>query len=175
MKPNVKKRLRLRELDRVSYKKEPKHDFLKNWSVIRRWAVINYGLKSQADLEMLLFLRSEHLFTRSDFEYYANFIPWDKYRLRRLMDQEFIFVWRRKLGRDEAELLDLTIKAKRMIDSIYKKLLGLEPIPESERRNRCFGRAATFSEKTLGIAIKDINQKLKQRPSLEEQKASLFQ
>jgi hypothetical protein len=68
-------------------------------------------------------------------------------------------------------MYELSFKAKKMVASIYRKLMGLEPIPESPRRNIVFRPNATFAQKTLAIAIKRINKEAKeykQHPSLEE-------
>ena len=56
--PKIKKRRSTRK-DKVLFYREEKYDFMKHWSVIRKWAVIHYELKSSADLDMLMFLYSE--------------------------------------------------------------------------------------------------------------------
>lgn len=62
-------------------------------------------------------------------------------------------------------MYELTHKAKKMITSVYKKMTGLEPIPESSRRNKAFRKNAPFAQKTLANAIRSFNQEHKQRPS----------
>jgi len=140
----------------------PEYDFLKNWTLIKKWAIVNYELKSGAELELLLYLYSEKLFTRTDIMKRMNFMSWDAKMMKRLEERDFICVWRKR-RRGEANVYDLTHKAKKMINSIYKKLLGLEPIPESTRRNKVFLATAPYSHKTLAIAIKDHNEDLKEK------------
>jgi hypothetical protein len=164
----VRKKIGKRK-DKILHAKEEKYDFLKHWAVVRKWAIYNYNLKSSADLDMLLFLYSEKLFTRSKFADYACFMPWEKTRFDRLLRDGFVIIWRKK-GIGESNLYQLSFSAKKMIASMYRKLLGLEPFPETARRNNVFKPNASFSEKTLAQAIKRINndfRERKQRPSPE--------
>jgi hypothetical protein len=170
--PKVKKKVtHRRDNNKIYGRKQGEHDFLKNWALIRKWAIIKNELKSNADLEMLLFLYSEKLFTRTQFSEYAKFLSWDKDRFNRLLREDWIYIWRHR-NHQETHLYEVSYKGKKMINSIYKKLLGLEPIPESTRRNKVFLKTAPFSHKTLAIAIKKHNNDLKehkQRPSPELQ------
>lgn len=150
-------------------KREPlKYDFLTEWAIVRRWAQINYGV-SRSDLEMLLFLHGNRLFRKTDFDEYKNFMEWDSGRFNRLLKNGWISEWRQK-NYNEGQLYEVSFKAKKMINSIYKKLTGEEPIPTSSRRNKAFRNNAPFHQKTLAIAITDFNRRIKerkQRPSLE--------
>jgi hypothetical protein len=169
--PKVKKKIYHRRPEKVYERTEPKYDFLKHWTIIRKWAIANYQLKSTADLEMILFLYSEKLFTRTQFDNYSNIMSWDRERFNRLLKDDWVYIWRKR-SHQEANLYEVSYKAKKMVISIYKKLLGLEPIPESDRRNVVFKEKASFSHKTLALAIKSHNKELKehkQRPSLELQ------
>jgi hypothetical protein len=164
-----KKIIRRREKLKTYKRLEAEYDFLKNWTIVRKWAVINYELKSLAELETILFLYSEKLFTRTQFENYSNFLSWNKHRFNKLLREGWIYIWRHR-GDQETHLYEVSFKGKKMVNTIYKKLLGLEPIPESPRRNKVFRDNAPFSHKTLGIAIKSHNKALKehkQRPSPE--------
>ena len=62
----------------------PKHDFLKYWKVVRQWAKSKYGL-GVADIEMMLFIYSEGLFTKKDFEEYNEIMSWDRNRFHNLL------------------------------------------------------------------------------------------
>jgi hypothetical protein len=141
-------------------------NYLKNFSVVRRWAIMHYELKSFSELELMFFLYSEKLFTRKVIREQTNFMSWDSQLLNRLIDGGFIYTWR-KGGWGNSEIFDLTHKGKKMINSIYKKLNGIEPIPTSERRNKAFRKNAPFHQKTLAKAIINFNEEYKQRPSLE--------
>ena len=166
--PKIKKK-RFTRKDKVLFYREEKYDFMKHWSVIRKWAVINYELKSSSDLDMLMFLYSEHLFTRKSFDRYANHMSWDRYRFDRLLRDEFIRKFRE--GRwGESTLYEVSQKGKKMVANIYRKILGFDELPESPRRNKIFKIKAPFSHKVLSIAVKDANKDLKkhkQHPSLE--------
>jgi hypothetical protein len=170
MSPIVKKKItHRRDNNKVYSRTQGEYDFLKNWSLIKKWAIVNYELKSTADLEMILFLYSEKLFTRTQFADYSKFMSWDKERFNRLLNSNWIYIWRHR-NHQETHLYEVSYKGKKMVNSIYKKLLGLEPIPESKRRNKVFLKTAPFSHKTLAIAIKKHNKELKerkQRPSPE--------
>ena len=165
MKPKVKihKRRRLRK--KVYTGRETRWDFMQHWTVIRKWAVLNYELKSTADLEILMHLYSRQLFTLPECYEWAKFMSWDRHRFNRLLAEGWIHVWRtRSLG--ESAMYELTHKAKKMITSVYKKMTGLEPIPESSRRNKAFKKNAPFAQKTLANAIRSFNQEHKQHLSL---------
>jgi len=152
-----------------AYERRPlTYDFLAEWAIVRKWAKVNYDL-STADLEMLLFLHKQKLFTRADFAEYANFMSWDRDRFDRLLKEDWIYIWRKR-GFGEANMYEVSFKCKKMITSIYKKLVGLEPIPVSPRRNKVFRETAPFHQKTLAKAINNFNDRFKerkQRPSLE--------
>jgi hypothetical protein len=168
--PKVKKKITYKR-EKLYIRKEAEHDFLKHWTIIRKWAVINYELKSLAELETILFLYSEKLFTRTQFADYSNFMSWDKDRFNKLLREGWIYIWRHR-STHETHLYEVSHKGKKMVNTIYKKLLGLEPLPESPRRNKVFRNNVPFSHKTLAIAIKKHNQDLKerkQRPSPELQ------
>jgi hypothetical protein len=168
--PKVKKKLRSRT-EKTYDRRYTEYDFLKNWTIIRKWAIINYELKSLAELETILFLYSEKLFTRTQFKEHSNYMSWDKNRFNKLLKEGWIYIWRHR-STHETHLYEVSFKGKKMVNTIYKKLLGIEPIPESPRRNKVFKNNAPFSHKTLAIAIKKHNQELKERklrPSLESQ------
>lgn len=150
-------------------KREPlRYDFLTEWAIVRRWAQVNYKI-NRSDLEMLFFLHGNRLFRKTDFDEYKNFMPWDSQRFNRLLKDGWITEWRQK-NYNEGQLYEVSFKTKKMITSIYKKLIGEEPIPTSTRRNKAFQKNAPFHQKTLAIAITDFNRRIKerkQRPSLE--------
>lgn len=150
-------------------KREPlRYDFLTEWAIVRRWAQVNYKI-NRSDLEMLFFLHGNRLFRKTDFDEYKNFMPWDSQRFNRLLKEGWITEWRQK-NYNEGQLYEVSFKTKKMITSIYKKLIGEEPIPTSTRRNKAFQKNAPFHQKTLAIAITDFNRRIKerkQRPSLE--------
>lgn len=167
--PKVTKRVTHRK-EKVYKRKQGDYDFLKYWTVVKKWTQVNYDLSS-SDLDLLLYLYSEKLFTRQQFKDQTNFISWDARRWERLMHGEWIIVWR-KGAMGEANLYDTSYKAKKMINTMYKRLLGLEPIPTSPRRSKLVRKKAPYSHKVLSIAVNQCNADIKerkQRPSLELQ------
>jgi hypothetical protein len=167
--PKVKKKVTHRK-EKVYNRTQGDYDFLKYWSVVKKWTQINNNL-NPAEVDTLLFLYSEKLFTRQQFRDQENFISWDSTRFNKLLREEWIYVWR-KGNMHEANLYELTYKAKKMVNSMYKKLLGLEPIPSSQRRSKILRKKAPYNHKVLAIAVNKFNDDLKerkQRPSLELQ------
>lgn len=157
----------------------PKDDYLKNYRVVKYWAMKNYNITGP-ELEMLYYLYGEGLFYKNEFLAIDNVFSWDKNRFNKLMHDGWVHIWRQRSGA-EANLYELTFKAKRLVNSIYKKLNGEEPIPESKRRNAIF-RSNKFSDKTYAIAIRKFNEdfrrlKLKNEAAraLKLQNRSLYQ
>ena len=62
------------------------HDCLKYWRVIRYFIKAKYGLTT-ADLDMLLFLYSEEIFSKKKFEEFDNLLIWDGERFNRLLQR----------------------------------------------------------------------------------------
>lgn len=139
---------------------EPSHDYLKYWRIIRYWVKATYNLTTP-DLEMLLFLYSEHLFKKKDFKEYEEIMSWDVNRVDRLLRDGWIHVWRKRRG-SETALYELTYKSKRIIDTIYKKLNG----QEISERNPLFNKNVSYSDKVYRNAIKKLNESIKQQQRL---------
>ena len=72
-------------------------DYLKYWRVIRYFIKAKYGL-SQADLDILLFLRSENYFDKNDFDEFNELVSWDKNRFENLRDEACIESFRKCKG-----------------------------------------------------------------------------
>ena len=141
-------------------RKPPDHDFLKYWRVIRYWVKAKYKLGTP-ELEMLLFLYSEQIFNKSQFKEYEELMYWDVNRFNKLLKQEWIHVWRKRSG-NETTLYELTYKAKRVINTIYKKLNG-EEISESPVSNPLFKNDITYMDKVYRNMIKELNKEIKEQ------------
>ena len=72
-----------------------KSDYLKYWRVIRYFVKAKYGL-STVELEMLLFLYSEDIFSRQRFDEFEQLMPWNKLSFKKLMDQGWVELFRKK-------------------------------------------------------------------------------
>lgn len=129
-------------------------DYLKYWRVIRYFVKRKYGL-SQAELEMLLFLRTEQYFSKDDFDEFDELLSWDKNRFERLRKDGWIESFRKKEGKRRA-VYQLSYKAQRMLTSVYKKLEG-EEIPESKSSNPLFLANVNYTDKLYRNYIKELN------------------
>ena len=97
-------------------------DYLKYWRVVRYYIKTKYKL-STAELETLLFLKTEGRFSRDDFEKFNEVISWNKDRFEKLRREGWIEVFRKRVGRHRA-LYQLSYKTKRLLSSVYEKLNG---------------------------------------------------
>jgi len=135
-------------------------DYLKYWRVIRYFIKSKYGL-SQADLDILLFLRSEKYFDKNDFDEFNELVSWDKNRFENLREQGWIESFRKRKGNRRA-IYQLSYKAQRVITSIYKKLEGQE-IPESASSNPLFLKNVSYNDKVYRNYIKKLNKSIRQQ------------
>jgi hypothetical protein len=135
-------------------------DYLKYWRVIRQFMKIKYGV-TQSDLDMLLFLYSEKYFDRDKFEEFDNLLGWDKQRFEKLRQNDWIVVFRKRMGNRKA-IYQLSIKSVRMIQSIYRKLSG-EEIPVSSANNKMFAKNVSYSDKVYRNMIIEMNKVIKQQ------------
>jgi len=132
----------------------PTHDYLKYWRVVRYWSQAKYKVSSP-DIDMMLFLYSEQLFTQAKFKEYEEIMSWDKPRFFRLKTEGWIIVWRKKT-KDQVALYELSYKGKRMINTIYKKLNG-EEIGEDKQINPLFRHDAGYADKVYRNMIVKMN------------------
>jgi hypothetical protein len=144
-------------------KRPPEFDYLKYWRVIRYYIRAKYGVTT-ADLDMLLFLRSEGYFNRSKFNEFEEIFGWDKQRFGRLLRDGWISVFRKKSGNyaSQAALYEVSYKGKRMISSVYKKLSG-EEIPTSRQGNPLFLKNVSYNDKVYRNMIIEMNKLIKQQ------------
>lgn len=140
-------------------------DYLKYWRVIRYFIKQKYGL-TQAELEMLLFLRSEKYFSKDDFDEFDELLSWNKNRFEKLRQEEWIEVFRKKEGKRRV-VYQLSYKAQRMITTLYKKLEG-EEIPESKSSNPLFLKNVSYTDKVYRNFILKLNQSIRQLRHLSQ-------
>jgi len=96
--------------------------------VVRYYIKKKYNLTT-AELETLLFLKTEGRFSREDFQKFNEVISWNKDRFEKLRKDGWIVVFRKRVGKNRA-LYELSYKTKRVLASVYSKLNGTE-IPTS--------------------------------------------
>jgi len=147
-------------------RKQPTHDYLKYWRTIRYWIKAKYGL-STPDIEMMLFLYSEQMFTKTKFKRFEQIMSWDVNRFDRLLRDGWIHVWRKRQGK-QATLYELTYKSKRIITDIYKKLNG-EEVAESAHANPLFRDDASYMDKVYRQSIVEMNNFIKQQRHLSQE------
>lgn len=136
-------------------------NYMKYYRVIRYWAMKRYDISAQ-ELDVLFFLYSEKLFNYYKFVEYCNIMSWDKSRFKTMNDKGLIHVWRKPAWK-EIRMYELTYKAKKIVNSIYKKLNGEEPIPVTPRRNPVMNPKGSYTDKVMAMAIKKFNSELKER------------
>lgn len=136
------------------------NDYLKYWRVIRYFVKAKYNL-STAELDMLLFLYSEEVFSKDRFEEFDNLLGWNVNRFDNLKRDGWIEVFRKRVGKRKA-LYQLSYKCQRVINLIYKRLSG-EEIPTSAVNNPMFARDVKYSDKVYRNMILEMNKLIKQQ------------
>jgi hypothetical protein len=137
-----------------------KSDYLKYWRVVRQFVKVKYGL-SQADLDILLFLKSEEYFSKDKFDEFDSLISWNVHRFDNLLRDNWIEVFRKRQGKYKG-VYTLSHKAKRVTTSIYKKLDG-EEIPSSNDGNPMFLKNVSYTDKVYRNFIKEMNAATRQQ------------
>ena len=136
------------------------NDYLKYWRVIRYFIKAKYGL-SQAELDVILFLKSEGYFDKAKFEEFNELLSWNENRFDKLLRDGWIEVFRKRCGPTRA-IYVLSYKAKRVCTSIYKKLSG-EEIPTSLSANPMFAKNVKYTDKVYRNFIKEMNASIRQQ------------
>jgi len=139
------------------------HDCLKYWRVIRYFIKAKYGLTT-ADLDMLLFLYSEEIFSKKKFEEFDNLLIWDGERFNRLYKEGWIEIFRKR-KKTTKSLYSLSFKTERVISGIYKKLSG-EEIPTSLSGNPMFAKNVKYTDKVYRNMILEMNKVIRQQRRL---------
>ncbi len=142
------KRLNARDLKEMN--------LLKHYRIIRKWASRNNDL-NDADLELLIYLDCIDLFTIKDFKMGSYSYSWDNRRWNRLIQNEWIKVWRHhNRTTQKYNIYKVSFKGKTLIQRMYRIMLGEEDIPSSKRRNKIM-RGETYTDKVLKTSIKNVN------------------
>mgnify|MGYP003647507925 CR=1 FL=1 len=131
-------------------------NLLKHYRIIRKWASKNNDL-TDADLELLIYLDCIDLFTRHDFEQGSYSYSWDNRRWNKLLQNEWIKVWRhRNRTTQKYNIYKISFKGKQLIQRMYRIMLGEDDIPTSERRNKLI-KGDSYTDKVLTHAIYNVN------------------
>lgn len=148
--------------------REHNHNFLKYWRIVRYWAKRKYEI-SNNDLEVILYLYDVELFTHAQFLEFTGLLNWDRERFSYFLDKGYIVQWRKIHG--QARLYTLSIGAKRICSSVYKKLTQEEKIPENKVNNPIF-RGDAYMDKVYRTAIRRMNRE-RDRKEKEERDREL--
>jgi len=136
-------------------------DYLKYWRVVKHYVKMRYDL-SQQDLEMLLFLKSEDYFSREKFVEYGRTMSWHPTRLKSLIDRGWIEIFRPYKNFKKA-IYTLSIKAKHVLNSIYRKLEGEEPLTDNPDLNPLKRKKLTYANRMYSKEIDVMNEAIRQR------------
>lgn len=144
--------------------KSNKKDYLKYWRIVKHYVKVRYNINQQ-DLEMLLFLYSEEYFSRAKFIEYGRTMSWDRTRLKRMIDEGWIEIFRPYKNFKKA-IYTLSYKSKRLIHEIYKKLEGEEPLPETVDINPLKKKRLTYADRMYSKEMDVMNESIRQRRRL---------
>ena len=139
------------------------NDCLKYWRVIRYFIKAKYGLTT-GDLDMLLFLYSEDIFSKEKFDEFDSLLSWNEARFDGLLRDGWIEVFRKRRKKHKT-LYGVTFKTQRVISSVYKKLSG-EEIPTSLNNNPVFEKNVKYSDKAYRKMILEMNHLRRQQQRL---------
>lgn len=159
MSNNKKPKIYTRKTKKTYFSREKKHNFLKNWRVVRYYIKHKYDISS-TELELLLYLYDSDIFTKKEFIRFSNTINWQRSKFADMIEIGYIRQWRERQGR-EAALYELTKKAKMICNQTYKKLTGEEVISEDKYQNTIF-KGENFQDKIYRKLIEKMNQKTKE-------------
>jgi hypothetical protein len=141
---------------------EVEHNFLKYIRVVRAWARLKHGI-TYGEFEMMCFLYSENIFSEAKFMEYRQIFGFDKQMMWKMIKNKQISVFR-KHQRGYEELYELSISSKNIMRSIYKKLLGTEPLNEFITDIQLYKKKnSTYTERQYSRVIKSMKKDFKAR------------
>ena len=144
--------------------KTPVYQFReKDFTFLKYHRVVSYYIKNKyqisgSELDMILFLYDENVFTKDVFNDFARTMSWDKSRFSQMVIDGLIKKWRDRKETQRSNLWELTIKAKRICNHMYKKLTHQEIISEDPYRNEIF-KGKSYMDKIYKDMIKKMNSK----------------
>lgn len=129
------------------------HQPFAEWRAIRTWAIQEYEI-GQGDFELLLELHKRKYFTTEDFFNGSLLLNWDKHRWRRMVNDGWVQVYRKRVGgaNHRYNIYELSRRVKTMITRVMSIVSGLEPIPVT-----IFDKKTGYSNKRLKKYIKKHN------------------
>jgi len=151
------------EIIKGTVRTEPRYDYLKYLQIVMTWALEKHPEINRRDLELLFFLYSERVFTKTEIIKYANFITWDKNRFYRLLKDDWISEERRRTPY-RYPVYSLSRKGRGLVNSVYKKLNQEEHISEWHQHNPLFKKQKVGRKNNLiQPFIKKNNEEVKKK------------
>lgn len=148
-------------------RRPPQDDWLKYFRIARYYMLKVHDI-SLPDLELLLFLYGEKIFSRKDFDTFCKVMPWNANRFKRAKDKGWIV----KFRDERPALYEMSYSAKILIRTFYKVLMGDQILSENGQKNPLFKENAilSYSDLIYKTAMENVNKDIKerrQRPSQE--------
>jgi len=141
---------------------EVEHNFLKYIRVVRAWARLKHGI-TYGEFEMMCFLYSENIFSEAQFMEYRQIFGFDKQMMWKMLKNGQINIFR-KHQRGYAALYELSASSKGIMRSIYRKLLGEEPLNEFITDIQLYKKKdSTYTERQYSRVIKSMKKDFKAR------------
>lgn len=111
------------------------YTFLQYIRLVYRWATSNYDL-NRSQLELLLYLYGEGLFTRYNFSQSHQMIGlMENITFKSFMEKGWIILYKEKTSKSP-RLYTLSDKGKKLCARMHKMLMGEDTIPETARYNK---------------------------------------
>lgn len=157
---------------RLYVKKRPKkqlthHPRQREFTFLKYYRIVKYYIKNKykildAELDMILFLYDENIFTKDVFNDFSRSMSWDKSRFSVMVKKGFIKKWRDRKETQRSNLWELTMASKRICNHMYKKLTQEEIVSEDPYRNEIF-KGRSYMDKIYKDLIKKMNSKTQSR------------
>lgn len=121
-----------------------KQGYLKYFQIVMQWACKEHDLL-MSDVECLLFLYDEDVFTSRDIKKYSILVKIDDRRLRKLRDKGLVSSIPSRDKRGSMVIYELTHRGKKFCNSIYKKMNMEEDISEAKLINNIAKKTHAYS------------------------------
>ena len=159
---NYSKYVRVKKSVYVASRKR-NFDFLKYWSLVRHWAMVQYGL-TQEEIDTLMYLYSEPYFSRDQYNEFAEVLIGKKNSLTDFLDRGLIVKIEMvdKTNGEKvrtAQIYKLSFKTNSILAAIYDRILLKTQISESNKITKVFQVfKTTIKDKKVAKLIVKMNE-----------------
>lgn len=152
-------------------------DYLKYYRIIFRFVCVKHGFNTE-EMDSILFLRHEGIFTRKKMLEFTQVLNWKKNRIRDFLARDVIKVFDKRQG-TIPERFVLSRKAKNAATDLYKFVEMRKDIPMSVHKNPLLKKSAPYSDKVYLNAIIDMQKVIKEshlkaRPHINAENAIIM-